>query len=413
MQRIALIILVMAFLSSLSPCQWEKLVFPGTTPYTLLVTPQGLLAANARTIYRSTDNGTSWESLSTISSLGISSMAQIGNVLLATTSRLVIYPEPIASVFRSDNFGQSWDSVLAGVYGGSSITFHNSNVYVDLDGNLYCSADTGKTWSRINANSTFPGYVAEIISSGNSLYARIQADALYRSDDNALTWDSLNTTFPKTFYNVLARDSFVYIGTFSKGFYVSSDKGLTWYNSSVGLPDSAGIRAFHLCQNNIIATVSKDFQQSIYRYQLDENFWRTFNEGFSLSLTQITFDFANNNNYMFLASDKAIWRRPLSDLITNVIHSDVRFVQDAFLFQNFPNPFNPTTTIKFAVPKEQFVTLKVVDMLGREIATLVNEERLPGTYEVKFDGSNLTSGLYFYRLQVGSFSKTKKLILIK
>lgn len=83
------------------------------------------------------------------------------------------------------------------------------------------------------------------------------------------------------------------------------------------------------------------------------------------------------------------------------------------LNQNHPNPFNPNTTIKFSIPHSQFVTLKVYDVLGREVATLVNEEKAPGNYEVKFNGSNLPSGVYCYRLQAGSFSQTKKLLLLK
>lgn len=83
------------------------------------------------------------------------------------------------------------------------------------------------------------------------------------------------------------------------------------------------------------------------------------------------------------------------------------------LYPNYPNPFNPTTTIKFSIPNPQFVTLKVFDILGREVTTLVNEEKLPGNYEIQFDGSNLPSGVYFYRLQAGSFSDTKKFILLK
>jgi hypothetical protein len=83
------------------------------------------------------------------------------------------------------------------------------------------------------------------------------------------------------------------------------------------------------------------------------------------------------------------------------------------LSQNYPNPFNPSTTIKFSIPNTQFTTLKVYNILGREVATLVNEEKTPGNYEVQFNGSNLSSGVYFYRLQSGSFSEIKKFVLMK
>lgn len=83
------------------------------------------------------------------------------------------------------------------------------------------------------------------------------------------------------------------------------------------------------------------------------------------------------------------------------------------LEQNYPNPFNPITTIKFEIPETGYVSLKIYDLLGKEISTLINELKMPGIYEVKFDGTNLASGIYFYQLKSGDFVQTKKLILMK
>ncbi len=83
------------------------------------------------------------------------------------------------------------------------------------------------------------------------------------------------------------------------------------------------------------------------------------------------------------------------------------------LSQNYPNPFNPSTIISYEIPKSGLVTIKIFDVLGREIETLVNEENNPGRYNEKFDGSNLASGLYFYRITSGKFSETKKMLLLK
>ncbi len=83
------------------------------------------------------------------------------------------------------------------------------------------------------------------------------------------------------------------------------------------------------------------------------------------------------------------------------------------LSQNYPNPFNPTTKVQYSVANSENVTLKVYDILGREVTTLVNEQKSPGTYEVQFDGSKLSSGIYFYTLRSGSFVETKKLTLLK
>ena len=84
-----------------------------------------------------------------------------------------------------------------------------------------------------------------------------------------------------------------------------------------------------------------------------------------------------------------------------------------YLYQNYPNPFNPSTTISWQLPVSSWQTLKVYDLLGNEIATLVNEFKPAGSYEVKFDASALSSGTYFYRLQAGKYVETKKLILLK
>ncbi|MFA4924455.1 MAG: T9SS type A sorting domain-containing protein [Ignavibacteriaceae bacterium] len=83
------------------------------------------------------------------------------------------------------------------------------------------------------------------------------------------------------------------------------------------------------------------------------------------------------------------------------------------LSQNFPNPFNPTTNIEFQIPQSGFVTLKVFDVLGKEVATLVNEEKKAGSYSVNFDASHLSSSIYFYTLKINNFIQTKKMILLR
>ncbi len=95
------------------------------------------------------------------------------------------------------------------------------------------------------------------------------------------------------------------------------------------------------------------------------------------------------------------------------IENDNTMVKKFELSQNYPNPFNPTTIINYSVPTSSLVTIKVYDVLGREIAKLVNEQKTAGTYSVQFNGSALSSGVYFYRMQAGDFVQTKKLLLMK
>ena len=102
-------------------------------------------------------------------------------------------------------------------------------------------------------------------------------------------------------------------------------------------------------------------------------------------------------------------------LVTNVSpRREINILPSAYLlYQNFPNPFNPTTVIRYTILNPKFVSLKVYDILGTEVATLVGEEKPAGEYEVDFSGEGLTSGVYFYQLKTESFIQTKKMLLIK
>jgi hypothetical protein len=99
--------------------------------------------------------------------------------------------------------------------------------------------------------------------------------------------------------------------------------------------------------------------------------------------------------------------------ITGIQQISTTVPKDYVLEQNYPNPFNPTTTIKFSIPKEGYVEMKLFDVTGREVATLVSDPFKAGTYEIDFDGTKLSSGVYFYKVVVGDFTATKKMVLIK
>ncbi|MBK7629451.1 MAG: T9SS type A sorting domain-containing protein [Ignavibacteriales bacterium] len=99
--------------------------------------------------------------------------------------------------------------------------------------------------------------------------------------------------------------------------------------------------------------------------------------------------------------------------ITDVEDNYNEIPENFSLLQNYPNPFNPNTKISWQSPVSGHQTLKVYDVLGNEVATLVNEYKSAGSYEVEFNASSLSSGIYFYRLNAGSFVQTKKMILIK
>jgi hypothetical protein len=101
------------------------------------------------------------------------------------------------------------------------------------------------------------------------------------------------------------------------------------------------------------------------------------------------------------------------DEVTSVEAKEEHLPDKYLLHQNYPNPFNPSTIIQYQVPSIGIVTLKIYDILGREVAALVNEEKRLGKYDVQWNASNMPSGVYFYRLHAGSFIETKRMILLK
>lgn len=133
----------------------------------------------------------------------------------------------------------------------------------------------------------------------------------------------------------------------------------------------------------------------------DTNYFDSFGIGVSM----------NSDSYLIGAynANRAYLFTPYPMSINDV----VGLLKNYFLFQNYPNPFNPITNIKYSIPKSDIVIIKVYDILGKEITTLLNEYKQAGAYEVNFNASNLPSGVYFYRMISGSYSETKKMILLR
>jgi hypothetical protein len=143
--------------------------------------------------------------------------------------------------------------------------------------------------------------------------------------------------------------------------------------------------------------------------------WTLKNEGFDSPAPSIVSLCLEYNAVLAGTANNGIWKRPLSDFIgIRVISSEV---PDKYsLYQNYPNPFNPSTNIRYQITNSNsngLVVLKVYDVLGKEVTTLVNEKQSPGIYEATFDGSNLSSGVYFYKLSAGDFSQIRKMTLVK
>lgn len=150
-------------------------------------------------------------------------------------------------------------------------------------------------------------------------------------------------------------------------------------------------------------------QTSYTEFEIPIQYILELNTGF-MYLTFIT---SSNDTVLTIGSYFLLDDLSLSMVVTG-LEKGLDLAPDQFsLDQNYPNPFNPQTTIKYNLAENAYVNLVVYDNMGRQVQTLINQHQTAGSYSVKFDGSDLASGIYYYRIEVGNFSKTRHMLLIK
>jgi hypothetical protein len=157
-----------------------------------------------------------------------------------------------------------------------------------------------------------------------------------------------------------------------------------------------------------------------FNNKLTELIHKTWDDSIWINVWKNSYTNDENNNcteWIWESWDGSNWlnsyRYSYTYIQATVVNEDLSSVNSYYLSNNYPNPFNPTTSIQYAISSRQFVSLKVYDILGIEIETLVNEEKPAGVYELNWNAANLPSGVYFYRLQAGEFVQTRKMILLK
>ena len=190
---------------------------------------------------------------------------------------------------------------------------------------------------------------------------------------------------------------------------------MSW-TSIKGNSSSSNVYALALVGSNIYIASSST---RIYRTTNDGQSWELINTGMTSSGTFRTLLVGSTDLYAG-SYGCGIWRRPLSEILVGVEESRPAAPSQFRLEQNYPNPFNPKTMLKYTMGGTRGqglgaskTMLVVYDLLGREVAMLVDEVKAPGSYEVPVDGAGLASGMYIYRLTAGSFVQSKTMVLLK
>jgi Secretion system C-terminal sorting domain len=176
-----------------------------------------------------------------------------------------------------------------------------------------------------------------------------------------------------------------------------------------GWADTAFIGDYNIAMFKITDTngvvISQKFFSPYTRYNRFNSLSNTDDNGFI---------FAGNTVMEFgVSSGYLVKTDSLGNIKVGIHQNGIEIPEGFTVEQNYPNPFNPSTTILYEIPKNEFVKIKVFDITGRELLTLVNELQHPGSYKVTFDGQNFASGIYFYKIEAGDFTETRRMVLIR
>ena len=305
--------------------------------------------------------------------------------------------------------GNTWTNQSTGVESYLNDVFFINNKVGWAVGKDFVIGTTngGDEWDVLwNKNDSYLSSVYFI--DANFGWAVGRGGLIIKSTDGGVSWDTLNSGTTEGLSTICFINESVGIVCGAEGKIIKTiNGGLAWEYK-----ESGTTRSMYDCTfvNEDIIYVVGNNGQICKSFDGGEN-WETFNSISQKSLYAV--HGLSNGNLWAAGGDGTIIHANLT--ITNL--DEEILTQSSFnyfmLQQNYPNPFNPSTTIKYSIPKQSNVTLKVYDVLGSEVVTLVNKEQAQGNYEVEFDGTDLSSGIYFYRLKAGDFVETRKMILIK
>jgi photosystem II stability/assembly factor-like uncharacterized protein len=330
-------------------------------------------------------------------------------------------------IFRTTDGGMTWEQQLAmGGLGTYGISFANRNIGVagGTGGNTYYTTNGGDTWTPAvtkPGNTVWGIHMMESPVYGTVALTACASGYVFKSTDGGANWTSEPRMTINTFDDVYMTDA-------AHAWFVGSSGAVIGYYEPANIPVELKSFTAFASENSVTliwstATEVNNSGFEVEKYNISESekagsdVWTriAFIEGKGTSSELSAYSYTDKN----LAAGTYSYRLKQIDFdgtykYYNLTETVEIGTPGSFeLLQNYPNPFNPVTRIKYNIPSDAYVTLNVYNSLGEEVASLVNTEQTAGFYETSFNAVNLSSGVYYYKLTAGSFSVTRKMILIK
>ncbi len=351
-------------------------------------------------IYRSIDEGASWEHVNPTMNVGyIWSLLPFDNgEIFAATER---------GIYSSNNLGLDWAIYSLTDKDVRSIVASSGKLYAAVWGEgVYVSSDNGANWATLNNGLIFLAVNSLAIDNNNNLYAGTFGGGLFKLENGSETWNTVSAGYDHIWSVAVNSNNEVFLGTYGNGLFYSSDGSTFSKQSDVTSPY---IYSISVDGANVFASA---WNGGIYYHVgTTKGSWQQLGlVGFDISSVY----FNGSKLYAGTSNGKVY----VNDKPTSVSDNNNNIVTTYSLEQNYPNPFNPTTIIKFSVAEQTNVKLSIFDVLGKKVATLVDTEMQAGAYSLVWNatdnfGKKVASGIYFYSIETGKFTKTMKMLLLK
>jgi spore coat protein H len=370
------------------------------------IAPQGAgrvaVVGEHGTALTSADSGRSWSERSIGINLSFFGVAALG------TDTLIACGES-GSTYASSDFGATWHRISLPVRSDLH-AIHSSgdgSVWVSGKGTVLRSTDRGVTWSAV-APDPAVDYRDILPFSSRRAIAVADSGRISATTDGGQNWSSAAPGGPATLRRITSfAGRHVWAAGDGGKIIASSDSGNTW--ASKPSPAIIDWKALFLLDSIRVYVAGKG-GAIFYTPDSGAHWYRQYSAD-SHDLNALLF--ADASHGTAIGSGGTILLTGENGTVTPVAATPAGGPETYVLEQNFPNPFNPTTTISYQIPLASDVKLEVFDVLGRMVTTLVETHRLPGKYTATLDGSRLSSGVYFYRLSAGHFTGTGRMLLLR
>jgi len=356
--------------------------------------------------FKSTDKGLSWKTINNglTNVYCYSIIADINGDLLSGTDR---------GIFRSTDKGENWNLTNSA---GNNFAYrfyrdrYNRIYAINYGDGIYRTTDLGTNWQRIDDGFGSLYVFGFVIDQNDNIYAGTRGGNIYKSTNDGSSWTEIrnsNSIYNSVIANIsIAPNGNIFATNIEEGVIRSTDSGQSWNVLNIGITNPQ-VSALGINNNGDLFVSTLDG----YFYYSSDNGESWQNILYNLEETQINDIIFDQDDTMYIATDESVWRSN-PDTTVNV-KDKTTVIKQYSLSQNYPNPFNPNTQINYTVKDAGSVKIEVFDILGRKVESLVNELKQPGNYSVTFNAKSITSGVYFYKLEINDYTSVKKMMFLK